>query len=69
VENPLKDLRYKLVLGKYPVTRVDRTAFEVSFILNLQGAQIKIDVPPNTDVREGDILTLYTEVLCHRSTN
>jgi hypothetical protein len=69
MESAESALRYRLLLGKYRVTKVTSSALGVSFILNLQGAQVMIDVPANTDVREGDLLTLYTEVLCQRSTN
>jgi len=53
-------MRYVLILGKYRVT--ERT--EGAMKLALGGSTtMTITLPPQADVREGDILTLYTEVL------
>ena len=56
-------LRYRLVLGKYRVTKVDRTTFLCTIVVDLLGAKLMADVPVNSDVKVGDILTLYTEIL------
>jgi hypothetical protein len=63
---PSKDaLRHKLILGKFPVTKIERSAFGFKFVLQLPGIKLVLDVPITADVREGDLLTLYTEVLVH----
>jgi hypothetical protein len=63
---PTQDaVRHRLVLGKFPVIAVERTAFGFKFVLQLPGIKLVLEVPPSSDVREGDILTLYTEVLAH----
>ena len=56
-------LRYRLILGKYRVLKVDRTTFICTITVDLIGARLQADVPINSDVKEGDILTLYTEIL------
>lgn len=57
-------IRYKLVLGKYPVKRVTKTAFGFDFAIQLPGGQLMVvTAPPTADIREGDLITLYTEVL------
>ena len=56
----MSDLRYRLVLGKYPVVYVD----DFKFRLKLGGTtEITIQRPERSDIRDGDMLTLYTEVL------
>lgn len=59
-------MRLRLILGKFRVTKVSP---------GLQGCRITIDIgnsvtmnidsPIPADVRLGDLLTLYTEVLAH----
>ena len=62
-------LRLRLILGKYRVTKVKRDALEVEFTMAMgSGVNITVSVPPYADVNEGDILTLYTEVLTHANT-
>ena len=57
-------LRLRLVLGKYRVIKVDRTALAVAFVLDLTNSiKITLEVPPYVDIVEGDLLTLYTETL------
>ena len=62
-------MRLRLICGKYRVIKVDRTALSVQFTIDL-GNTIKmtISVPPNADITEGDLLTLYTEVFTHANT-
>ena len=60
-----RQVRHKLVLGKFPVTAVKRNAYGFQFALQLPGVKLVLQVPPSSDVHEGDILTLYTEVLGH----
>jgi hypothetical protein len=53
-------MRLVLVLGKFRVT--DKT--ETTMKLALGGSTtMTISIPPYADVRPGDLLTLYTEVL------
>lgn len=55
-----KPFRLTLILGKYPVVRVSNT----KFTLKLGGTtEMTFTRPPLSDIRDGDILTLYTEVL------
>lgn len=58
-------LRYRLILGKFQVVKIDKDQLgniQVAIKIN-KDSFIIFGPPPNTDVREGDILTLYTEVL------
>lgn len=66
----MSQMRFKLVLGKYPVVRIEQSSTGLRFALALQeGIKFVVEVPANVDVREGDLLTLYTEVLCQPLTN
>lgn len=59
-------LRHRLILGKFQVIKVDKGALGVSFTINLGNAvTAKVDSPITSDVRVGDWLTLYTEVLAN----
>lgn len=61
----MNQLRLKLVLGKFPVSAVSRTVGGHKFTLTLPGLGVMTaEVNAPVDVREGDLLTLYTEVLC-----
>ncbi len=56
----MSDLRFRLVLGKFRVVRTD----DLRFTLKLGGTtEMTVIRPWNADIREGDLLTLYTEVL------
>lgn len=58
-------IRYKLIIGKYPVVQIEREADGLACALQFP-AGIKFvfkGIPPMADLREGDLLTLYTEVL------
>ncbi len=62
---PLKDrLRYRLVLGKFQVCQIDKGKEGIRITLDL-GNSVKATTvaPPRADVRLGDLLTFYTEVL------
>lgn len=60
---PYTGSRFKLILGKYPVVRVEAPILGIKqFALQLQGVRVVIDAPHDADVREGDLLSLYTEV-------
>jgi hypothetical protein len=57
-------LRFVLVLGKFQVLKVEKGALGTKFSLNLgSGVTITADTAVKADVRPGDLLTLYTEVL------
>lgn len=56
----MSDLRFKLVLGKFPIVRLTNN----TFTLKLGGTtEMTIRRPDHADIRDGDLLTLYTEVL------
>lgn len=56
-------VRHRLILGKFQVTRVEKGLTGLFFWLNLGGSvTAKVDSPITSDVRVGDLLTLYTEV-------
>ena len=57
------NLRYKLVLGKFRVTRVIEKGQFLEFNIHLPELGHLICTGPKADVREGDLLTLYTEIL------
>ena len=57
---PVNGFRLRLVLGKFRVTEVSETSFK----LQLGGSTTAtISRPPRSDIRDGDLLTLYTEVM------
>lgn len=69
-QNILKLPRLKLFLGKFRVTRVEKQPIGFRFFLDLPGlGGLIVDVPIQADVREGDLLTLYTEVLSNAPPN
>lgn len=52
--------RFVLVLGKFPVVKLTHR----KMTLKLGGTtEMTVNIPPHADVRDGDLLTLYTEVL------
>jgi hypothetical protein len=62
----MSQLRLQLVLGKYPVVYVD----DFKFRLKLGGTtEITMQRPDRSDIRDGDLLTLYTEVLLAKANN
>jgi hypothetical protein len=58
--------RLKLILGKYRVISVRDELGYLHAVIDL-GRPMKmiVQLPRSVDVREGDLLTLYTEVLTH----
>jgi hypothetical protein len=56
-------MRQVLILGKYAVKGVSRRFGKLTFALDLGGPTMEIKLPGDADVREGDLLTIYTEVL------
>ena len=60
---PYSGPRFKLILGKFPIVRVEAPILGIKqFAIQMQGVRIVIDAPHDADVREGDLLSLYTEV-------
>ena len=59
-------VRYKLELGKLRVIKVEPIPGGFRFALDmLNGVNLLCDVPTHADVKEGDLLTLYTEILAN----
>lgn len=64
MESPQTALRLRAILGKFPVTKVERGLTGIRFTLSMGNSVfITCDMPTAADVKVGDILTLYTEVL------
>ena len=62
-------MRLKLLLGKFPVTKIVKAAVGFDFVLELPNSiRMTVNVPTHADVREGDLLTIYTEVYTHAHT-
>lgn len=56
--------RYQLNLGKYPVIEVTPNQTNQTVVLDMQNKMfIRMAAPLTADVRVGDLLTIYTEVL------
>jgi hypothetical protein len=58
-------IRYKLILGKFQVTRIIEQGALLEFHIHLPGLGYLMCTGPKADVKEGDLLTLYTEVLAN----
>jgi hypothetical protein len=55
--------RLKLVLGKYPIVRVEAPILGIKqFAIRVNEITIVINATHDADVREGDLISLYTEV-------
>lgn len=64
MESSKDSLRLIVNLGKYQVEKVERGALGTHFVIALpNNVKIKADLPYRADIRVGDLLTLYTEVL------
>jgi hypothetical protein len=57
--------RYQVILGKFRVTQVHERIYGLEFNIELPGLGQLICTGPKADVKEGDMLTLYTEILSH----
>ena len=61
-----KKVRYKVLLDKCQVTRVEQGELGTSFsAISPKGMSIRADLSFKPDVRVGDILSIYTELLAH----
>jgi hypothetical protein len=59
-------VRYKLELAKLRVIKVEPIPGGFRFAIDmLNGVKLICDVPIHADVKEGDLLTLYTEILAN----
>jgi hypothetical protein len=58
-------LRYRLILDKFQVTKIERGVMGQKLTLSLGKGVTAIipDCPPEAEVLVGDFLTFYTEVL------
>ena len=63
--NPFPDRRrYQLILGKFPVTQIKTALGQYEIVLDMgKDLYIITHAPLTSDIRQGDLLTLYTEVL------
>jgi hypothetical protein len=63
-------LRLRLVLGKFQVKAISKGLTGTRFAIDLgNSVTITIDAPVQADIRLGDLLTLYTEVLSNANPN
>ena len=62
-------LRYQVVLGKFAVSRVIEKGSALEFHIHLPGLGYLMCTGPKADVKEGDLLTLYTEILAKDKLN
>ena len=69
MESPEAPIRYKLILGKFAVTRIIERGPSLEFHIHLPGLGYLMCTGPKADVREGDLLTLYTEILAKDKPN
>ena len=69
MESPETSIRYKLILGKFAVTRIIERGAALEFHIHLPGLGYLMCTGPKADVKEGDLLTLYTEILSGVKTN
>ena len=58
-------IRYKLILGKFRVDKINDIGPFLEFSIHLPGLGHLICTGPKADVKEGDLLTLYTEILAN----
>lgn len=64
LESPLSQrLRYKLVIGKFRVVHVEEKGAMLEWAVEFPGLGVMKLLGPKADVREGDLLTFYTEIL------
>jgi hypothetical protein len=60
-------LRHQLILGKFPIIEIKTQPTQFEFVLDMgKGLYIITHAPLTSDLRIGDLLTLYTEVLVQR---
>ena len=58
--------RYVLHLCRCRVVRVDKSALGYQMLLQMpSNVKLAVSLPAEVDIKEGDILTLYTEVLAN----
>ncbi len=58
--------RLQLILGKFPIVEISET----HFVLAIKDKfAFRVTRPPGCDLRHGDLLTIYTEVLTEEKSN
>ena len=63
-------LRYRLILGKFRVKAISQGLTGLKATLDLgSSVTMVVDCPIRADVKLGDLLTLYTEVLVNDQPN
>lgn len=63
-------LRLVLILGKFQIKSISKGLTGTKFALDMgNSVTITVDAPVQADVRLGDLLTLYTEVLSNAHPN
>lgn len=64
-ETKITGIRFIITLGKMRVTGVNKGVLGQRVKVELFGQPVSatFEAPPNADIREGDLLTVYTEVL------
>ena len=66
MEPAQKKVRYKVLLDKCQITKVEHGELGCSFqAISPKGMGIKADLSFEADVRVGDILSIYTEIYAH----
>ena len=64
MESASPSLRILVILGKYRVTKVEKGVFGTKFRMDMGNSVfVDADLGVSADVRVGDLLTIYTEVL------
>ena len=61
-----KKVRYKLLITKSQVIKVEQGALGTRFYVQLpQGIILTADLTFEADVKQGDVLSIYTEIYAH----
>jgi len=56
-------VRYKIMLGKFQVKKVVEHGPSTEWFLEFPGLGVLGFIGPKADIKEGDLLTIYTEIL------
>ena len=66
MESTQKKIRYKILIAKCQVNKVEDGQFGTRCLLTLpQGITLDMDLSFRPDVKVGDVLSIYTEVYAH----
>jgi hypothetical protein len=58
-------MRFKVVVGKFPVIKVEQHGRVLDWWVELPNRVVIKITGPHADVKEGDLLTFYTEVIAN----